>query len=339
MALRDVEQSPIVIDISKAVLEWIPDTVDGLSTSPPNSVVMLVDRDTSYLYLYRYYNNGKEDLFQAWTKWELPTTVQAAKIINDTILIVGQHEDEYTIGTVVLDEIPSGNVVTTSNVIVGNAPLDFATRPVKPAVSVDAVVYDVTNDITKVYVPYTPIADKEAAMLLAVPTADVGTSAVIDSDQGYYATATERTEIGTGYRYFEVKGNFSGYADGIVVGYNYDLEVILPKFYFRRDPNTTDYTATLTISRVKFSIGRTGAITFKIKATGSNEWKDVQHTAEADYYVGDTNPVVSERVFTIPVHQRNTNFELKVTSNFPFPVSLVSMMWEGNYSPRFYKRV
>jgi len=338
MALRDVEQSPIVVDISKAVLEWIPDTVDGLSTSPPNSVVMLVDRDTSYLYLYRYYNNGKEDLFQAWTKWELPTTVQAAKIINDTILIVGQHEDEYTIGTVVLDEIPSGNVVTTSNGIIGNAPLDFATRPVKPDVSVDAVVYDVTNDITKVYVPYTPIADKEAAMLLTVPTADVGTPAVIDSDQGYYATATERTEIGTGYRYFEVKGDFSGYADGIVVGYNYDLEVILPKFYFRRDPNTTDYTATLTISRVKFSVGRTGAITFKIKATGSNEWKDVQHTAEADYYAGDTNPVVSERVFTIPVHQRNTNFELKVTSNFPFPVSLVSMMWEGNYSPRFYKR-
>ena len=339
MALRDVEQSPIVIDISKAVLEWIPDTVDGLSTSPPNSVVMLVDRDTSYLYLYRYYNNGKEDLFQAWTKWELPTIVQAAKIINDTILIVGQHEDEYTIGTVVLDEIPSGNVVATSDGIVGNAPLDFATRPVKPAVSVDAVVYDVTNDITKVYVPYTPIADKEAAMLLTVPTADVGTTAVIDSDQGYYATATERTEIGTGYRYFEVKGDFSGYADGIVVGYNYDLEVTLPKFYFRRDPNTTDYTATLTISRVKFSIGRTGAITFKIKATGSNEWKDVQHTAEADYYAGDTNPVVSERVFTIPVHQRNANFELKVTSNFPYPVSLVSMMWEGIYSPRFYKRV
>lgn len=338
MALRDVEQSPIVIDISKAVLEWIPDTVDGLSTSPPNSVVMLVDRDTSYLYLYRYYNNGKEDLFQAWTKWELPTIVQAAKIINDTILIVGQHEDEYTIGTVVLDEVPSGNVVATSDGIVGNAPLDFATRPVKPAASVDAVVYDVTNDITKVYVPYTPIADKEAAMLLTVPTADVGTTAVIDSDQGYYSAATERTEIGTGYRYFEVKGDFSGYADGIVVGYNYDLEVTLPKFYFRRDPNTTDYTATLTISRVKFSIGRTGAITFKIKATGSNEWKDVQHTAEADYYAGDTNPVVSERVFTIPVHQRNTNFELKVTSNFPYPVSLVSMMWEGIYSPRFYKR-
>ena len=34
----------------------------------------------------------------------------------------------------------------------------------------------------------------------------------------------------------------------------------------------------------------------------------------------------------------DTNFELKVTSNFPYPVSLVSMTWEGNYSPRFYRR-
>ena len=338
MALRDVEQSPIVVDISKAVLEYIPDTVDGLTTSPPNSVIMLIDRDTSLLYLYRYYNNGKEDLFQAWTKWQLPGTVQTSKIINDDVLVVQQHEDEYTIGSLKLDEMPSGDVVSTAGAIVGNPCLDMATRPVKPAVNVDAVVYDVTNDITKIYVPYTPIADKEAVMLLTVPTADVGTTAVIDSDQGYYATAIERTEIGTGYRYFEVNGDFSGYADGIVVGYTYNFEVVLPKFYFRRDAKTTDYTATLTISRTKFSIGRTGAITFKLKSTGSNQWRDVQHTAEADYYSGDTNPVVSERVFTIPIHQRNTNFELKVTSNLPYPVSLVSMMWEGNYSPRFYKR-
>ena len=339
MALRDVEQSPIVVDISKAVLEWIPDTVDGLTTSPPNSVVMLIDRSTSYLYLYRYYNNGKDDLFQAWTKWQLPSTIEAAKIINDNLLVVSQYEDEYALGTLALDEMPSGNVISSASTFTGNPSLDMATRPVSPDGGVtDAVVYDEVNDITKLYVPFTPIADREGAMLLSVPIADVGTDAVLDSDQGYWAVATERTEIGTGFRYFEVKGDFSGYADGIVVGYNYDLEIVLPKFYFRRDETTTDYTATLTISRAKFSIGRTGAIQFKLKAEGSNEWKPVQHTAEADEYAGDTNPVVLEKVFTVPIHQRNTNFELKLTSNFPYPVSLVSMMWEGNYSPRFYRR-
>ena len=77
---------------------------------------MLVDRDTSYLYFYRYYNNGKEDLFQAWTKWELPGTIQAARIINDNVVIVQQHEDEYTIGSVTLDEIPTGSKTSKNGI-------------------------------------------------------------------------------------------------------------------------------------------------------------------------------------------------------------------------------
>ena len=339
LQLRDVEQPPIVVDISKVVLEWIPDTIDNLTVSPQNSVIMLIDRDTSYLYLYRYYNNGEKDLFQAWTKWELPGTIQTAKILNDSVIVVSQHEDEYTIGSITLDEIPSGDVVATASGINGNSCLDMATRPVSPNPgTVDAVVYDSTNDLTKIYVPFTPFAQQNAMMLLTVPLADDGTDAEIDADAGYYATAYERTESGTNYRYFEVKGNFTDYADGIVVGYPYDFEATLPRFYFRRDQNTTDFTAALTVSRAKFSVGRTGAVTFKLKAVGSNEWRDVQHTADADYYSADSNPVKSERQFIVPIHQRNTNFELKVTSNFPYPVSLVSMMWEGNYTPRFYRR-
>ena len=340
LQLRDVEQSPIVVDITKAVLEWIPSTVNGLDVSPQNSVIMLIDRNSSYLYLFRYYNNGEKDIFQAWTKWELPGSIQTAKIINDSIVVVAQHEDEYTIGSITLDEIPSGEVTAASNSVIGNPCLDMFTRPVEPAVGVDAVVYDATNDVTKIYVPFTPFQQREAAMLLTKPQADLNNAeALLDADAGYWSAATERTEVSTGYKYFEVKGNFLPYADGIVVGYNYNFDVTLPKFYFRRDQTTTDFIATLTISRVKFSVGRTGAIRFQVKPTGSSEWRDVQHVADADYYSSDSNPVKPEHIFTIPIHQRNTNFELKVTSNFPYPVSLVSMMWEGNYSPRLYRRV
>jgi len=338
LQLREIEQSPLVVDISKTVLEWIPDTIDSLSVSAQNSVLMLTDRSSSYIYLYRFYNNGEQDLFQAWTKWELPGTIQAVDIIDDDVIIVSQHEDEYTIGKVTLDQIPTGDVVATTTSMTGNPCLDMATRPVSPAVGVDAVVYDTTNDLTKIYVPYTPIDEKQAVMLLSVPQADVGTTAVIDADAGYYATAEERTETGTNYRYFEVKGNFTSYADGIIVGYGYDFEVTLPKFYYRPQPNVTDFTAALTISRVKFSVGRTGAIRFKVKADGSNEWKNIESTSDGDRYSADSNPVKTERQFIVPIHQRNTNFELKVTSDFPYPVSLVSMMWEGIYSPRFYRR-
>ncbi len=339
MSLRDVEQSPIVVDISKAVLEWIPATVDDITTSPPNSVVMLIDRDTSYLYLYRYYNNDEKDLFQAWTKWELPGTIQAAKIINDNVVVVQQFEDEYSIGSIVLDEIPAGDSVSNATSFEGNACLDMATRPVSPGGGVSAVVYEVALDRTKIYLPYKPLSTKKGAMLLNVPKAEVNnTSAALDADAGYWAEVEGFTEPGTGYYYFEIQGDFTGYADGMLVGYNYDLEVTLPKFYYRRDANTTDYTATLTIARVNFSLGRTGAVVFKSKTTGSNEWVAVKNVTEASYYTGDSNPIKEEKTFTVPIHQRNTNFELKVTSNYPYPVSLVSMTWEGIYSPRFYRR-
>ena len=338
MQLRDVEQSPLVVDISKIVLEWIPSTIDGLTVSPQNSVIMLIDRSTSYLYLYRYYNNGEKDLFQAWTKWELPGTIQTTDIINDSVIIVSQHENEYTIGNIILDEIPSGSSVVGATTIDGNTCLDMAARPVKPHSSVDAVVYDATNEVTKIYTPYTPFQQKEAIMLLSVPTADVGTDSVVDADAGFYLAATERTEINTGYRYFEVNGDYTSYADGIVIGYGYNFEATMPKFYYKRDATTSDYTATLTISRVTFSVGRTGPVLFKVKAGGSDEWRNVEYVTDAGTYLADSSPVTSEHQFTIPIHQRNTNFELKVTSNYPYPVSLVSMTWEGIYSPRFYRR-
>jgi hypothetical protein len=339
LQLRDVDQGPLVIDISKVVLEWIPEGINSLTVSPQNSVIMLVDNSTSYLYLFRYFNNGEKDLFQAWTKWQLPGTIQTADIINDSVFIISQQEDEYTLGKIVLDEIPTGSSVAGATTITGNTCLDMATRPVQPAVGVNAVVYDSTNDVTKIYVPYTPFRNTKGVMLLTVPTADVGTTAAVDADAGFYLEATERTEIGTGYHYFEVKGDYSSYADGIVVGYNYDFETTLPRLYYKKDPNTSDYTATLTISRVTFSVGRTGPVLFKVKADGSDEWKDIEYVTDANTYKADSSPITSEHLFTIPIHQRNTNFELKVTSNFPYPVSLVSMTWEGNYSPRFYKRV
>ena len=338
MQLRDVDQGPLVVDISKIVLEWIPEGINSLTVSPQNSVIMLVDNSTSYLYLFRYFNTGEKDLFQAWTKWQLPGTIQTADIINDSVFIVSQQEDEYTLGKIILDEIPTGSSVAGATTITGNTCLDMATRPVQPAVGVNAVVYDLTNEVTKIYVPYTPFRNTKGVMLLTVPTADVGTDAVVDADAGFYLEAIERTEISTGYHYFEVKGDYSSFADGIVVGYNYDFETTLPKLYYKKDPNTSDYTATLTISRVTFSVGRTGPVLFKVKADGSDEWNNVEYVTDANTYVADSSPITSERFFTVPIHQRNTNFELKVTSNFPYPVSLVSMTWEGNYSPRFYKR-
>jgi hypothetical protein len=325
MQLRGIEETPTVVDISKIVLEWIPNTIDDLIVSPQNSLIALIDRQSSYIYIYRFYNNGQEDVMTAWTKWELTGTIQSADIIGDDFVVVSQHEDEYTLNTITLDELPTGEVTATVGGSDGNPCLDFATRPFDYGSG--AVIYDSTNDVTQIYTPFTPISGKKGTVLIADPSIDAG----------YSFDCVAKTD-GSGNPYFEVAKDLTDLENGMVIGYNYNYEVTLPKFYFRQNEQQQDFTANLTIARAKVSVGRTGTVTFKTKLTNSKQWIDVKEVTSVETYGANDEPVKPEFQFVVPIHQRNINFELQVTSNQPYPVSLVSMMWEGNYSPRYYRR-
>ena len=101
----------------------------------------------------------------------------------------------------------------------------------------------------------------------------------------------------------------------------------------------TDFTASVTIARMKFSVGLSSGLGFKIQAKGRTEWTDVLPSVDANYYLADDVPLEEENIFTVPLHQRSENVSVRLYSDTPFPVSLISMMWEGNYSPRFYRRM
>jgi hypothetical protein len=167
----------------------------------------------------------------------------------------------------------------------------------------------------------------------------------------------------------------------------------------------TDFTASLIISRMKFAVGLSGVMGFKLRSTGIqqgsrtytgdgsttdfnwikadldyidriqvkvkvnnvvttaftflsdtsirfntapadgdniliylDEWYSLNPTQKAGTYLADDVALDDLSVFTVPIHQRAENFVLRVVNDSPFPVSLNSMMWEGNYSPRFYRR-
>ena len=70
----------------------------------------------------------------------------------------------------------------------------------------------------------------------------------------------------------------------------------------------------------------------------TDNWYTIQPVQDSNQYLADDVPLTEETVFTVPVHQKSENFNIRVFSNSPFPVSLSSMAWEGHYSPRFYRR-
>ena len=73
-------------------------------------------------------------------------------------------------------------------------------------------------------------------------------------DPGYWVEAEQRYRWRRDGKYFAVKGNFSEYEDGIAIGYSYDFEVILPKFFYRLSSDQTDYTATWPLVGLRFQL-------------------------------------------------------------------------------------
>ena len=131
-----------------------------------------------------------DNQFQAWTKWQLTGTIQDINILGDDMIIVSQHEDEYTLNKITLDELPTGKVSVTS----GNACLDMAARPFDPGTG-NAVVYDNVNDVTKIYTPYSLFNSVQGTVLIADPNVDAGYSVKAtpksDTDGPYFEVAKD----------------------------------------------------------------------------------------------------------------------------------------------------
>ena len=338
---------PTVVEISKVVTGWLPNTITSMAVSPQNSFVALTGNEDKNMYIYRFYNDGSEDKMQAWTKWEMPGTIQTLSIMNDTVFSVTLQGGRYCTSWVSINSLDkSGPQFSDDTFKPGGPFLDFLSSP-------STTQYYKASNTTRFYTKFPLIPGREGMMVLTLPVDNSRSGAAsqveliermspmprtTDDDPGYYKECNQGTD-GVG-SYFEVNGDFRDYRNSVSIGYSYNYEVVLPKFYYKLPAKSgaSDYTAHLNINRVKFAVGLTGAITFKLKAKGSDEWVDIQHVTDADYYEADTDPLETEQLFTVPVHQRNKNFQLKVTSDLPFPVSLVSMMWEGQYTPRFYRR-
>jgi hypothetical protein len=342
MQTRGLEENPIVLDLSKVVAEFIPNTITDLVSSPQNSFIALGGRDTKDIYIYRYYNNGEKDLFQAWVKWDMPGDIQGFSIVNDMMFVITEQMDEYTLGVISINDIPLGTVFNDSfNLAMANPLLDMAEKPL-------STTYDINTNLTTFTVGFQPLDYKTPILLLTPPTTSTIFTTINDlasftagvtgdgGDPGYWA----ELQNGTG-KTFTLQGDWTNYANEIVIGYNYMFNIKLPTFFYNRadeGASAYDFTANLTVARAKISCGKSGALTFLVKGRGSSEWTDIQAVTDASYYEADTLPIKSQQQFTVPINQRNMNFSLRITSDQPFPVSLNSMMWEGTYNPRYYKR-
>ncbi len=477
MVPRGNQESPDIIDIGRTVSEYIPSTVDSLISSPQNSFIALYGRTIKDVYFYRTYREGDRELIRAWFNWKLPGTVQFISAESDTMYMVVKNgtgaNARYSLLSAALTLTPEETVLVDSNGRKINPYMDFYAKT-------SSVSYDSTNNLSKCYLPFSDNTELEPVLVIA---GEASFSGITESG---FTITPERGSDGTG-AFYSVKGkDLTDQASNVYVGFKYNYDVKLPRTYYQRQGQQTsiaDYTANLTISRMKFSVGLASVVNFKLRsqgfegnlsvltaaagstlnvtangtsgptntttvvriptttnnsgsgmtvdatlssgvvtalvvnkegtgyavndvitidksilgtaadvtatvtALGTTEfpyigytdvndvavkingvattaftvadnkvtltdppgkdvevriylanWEDIAGVKEADYYLADDVPLDEFSVFTVPIHQRTDNFYLRVFSDSPFPVSLTSMMWEGNYSPRYYRR-
>ena len=395
------DDNPKVLDVGRVVNEWIPATVDTLISSPQNKFLAFSDQTSRYVYFFRTYHDGKENLLEAWFNWQLPGTVQTIAVDSDDFYTVTKQGSQFTLSQASLSQSPTDAIIVNNDGQRINPCMDLYTEASNAAGN-NKVDYDSTNDFSKVFIPWANVTELTPVIIIKGTTA---TGQFIES--GFTTTPEVITNDGSDPYFKVLRKDLTSIEDDVIVGWKYDLDVELPKTYFRLDDagKISDFTANLTVNRMKFSLGLSGVCSFKLKSKGVrqgkkeytgdgsttvynwiaedftyvdddqikvtldgvittaftvsadkqitfntapgdkvkiviylDEWYSLNPTIIADTYLANDIAITDQSVVALPIHQRSDNFQLRVFNDSPFPVSLNSMMWEGHYSPRNYRR-
>ena len=128
----------------------------------------------------------------------------------------------------------------------------------------------------------------------------------------------------------------------LYIGYLYEYYVSFPKFYLTRvegDQARSDVNSSLVVHRVKLNFGKSGLYETTLERVGKDDYTEVYESTFADDYLVSDAPYVPDQIQTVPVYEANNNVNLLLKSSHPAPATLQALSWEGDYSPRNYKRV
>jgi len=398
MVTRGENENPQVADIGRVVNEWIPSTVDTLISSAQNQFIAFSGQSTRYIYFFRQYAEGKDVKLQTWFNWLAPGNVQTIAADSDELFAVTKQGGQFTLSKASLSQSPDDAIIVNNDGQKLNPCIDlYATA--------SSVVYDTAGEFSKCFIPYNDATNLTPVLVIK------GTTATGQFIESGFTISPERV-VESGNTYFKVPfKNLTSVASDVIVGYKFDFDVTLPKTYYKIDDDMkrSDFTANLTIARMKFAVGLSGVMGFKLRSKGIrqgkreytgdgsttvynwidedlsyvdddqikvkldnvvttaftvdttsgivpkitfnsapasgvkiliylDEWYSLNPVINADQYLANDIAVSDQTVFTLPIHQRPDNFTLRLFNDSPFPVSLNSMMWEGIYSPRFYRR-
>ena len=121
------------------------------------------------------------------------------------------------------------------------------------------------------------------------------------------------------------------------------MQVDLPTIYVSRQEGEAyraDSRANTIIHRVKFGFGPLGLYETTLNRVGRNSYTELFEVTDANTYSANTAAIRNNnKLYSVPVYDRNTNVTLTIKSTHPAPANILYLIWEGAYNKNFYTRV
>jgi len=402
------EESPQVVDVSDQVKGWIPADIDRLTAAAQSNTLILSNKDSEYAYVFRFSTDQNRPI-SSWVKWEFNGDIKFIHVDGDKAYIV---LDSYSSLSGTSMSLLQCSLSKNPDVQITNA----QGLSVNPCIDMYRKVAtgeaEVVNGTT-----YIKVGHLHSGGTPIVVIDGNTTTGDFNGPGTYYLDPREVSYQFTGdptaSDALQVIADLTDDLNNLVVGYVYDFDVELPRYFYRPNPQVTDFTAALTMSRMKFSTGLSGGLSFRLRSrdryaaqktftvdSGSSqnvfsftdteiplqyttdvkakldgveysnftvyeaspgnydlvvngggtitgpatlfvyleEWVIDDPVPDGASYLADDAPLDTENIYTVPIHQRTENFTLRMFNNSPFPIAINSLMWEGKYSPRFFRR-
>jgi hypothetical protein len=318
MANSAREGEPNIIEVSKVVPTLLPKNIDLMTNSRENSIVLIGKTGTDTVFGYKYFQTADKRVQAAWFKWKLNNPLTYHFIINDEYFFL---DSDYYLQSIKLVQADSDPSIVQDNV-------DFLLH-VDNHTTVSGGSYSAATNLTT-------FSSVSWLSSVTTPNHDL---VVIDTNTnsarvGRYAKPTVSSTN------FTLPGDWSSAT--LTIGYIYPYQVKIPTLYPTKIDGsraTADVNSSLVLHRIKFHFGKIGLYETTLERVGKTDYTEVYESTELDEYDASDAPYLEEFIKTVPVYEKNTNVEITLKSSHPAPATLRSLSWEGDYSPKYYRRV
>ena len=341
MANTAAKEEPQVQEQTKIVGELFPQKTTLVAESNENDILLFATDSTLHtssneVWGYKYFESGGKRSQSAWFRWTMPNKVIFHCILDDVYYAVlgNSSNDKFTLEKFDIK-------LTSDTPMIGSAPDENRVHlDTKKTIATGDITYNTSADTST----FTLGSGYYSSNTLSVYCTTAGDSAGKSYDvpaSAVTGTAPNQTVTLPGNWKTSTKDGNAINTD-LIVGYEYEFEVELPKIYITQSSGqtiTSETRGSLIIHRMNFDFGDVGVIDVTLKRRGRDDYTYTVESLEWDNVLASTANIASSYLHTIPVYDRNENLTVLLKSNHPSPATIHSMNWEGDYSPRYYQRV